>query len=143
SPIILLYTAGYRYDVATHTIKETGVITIDASPADAQVWINDIEIQKHIPIRLSNRAPGLYTLLITREGYLPWTMPLLVESEQTTCASDIVLYANALPTHEYDLPQEATQVTLSHNGRFVLTLIQKPGRIYEITLSDLLSEKES
>jgi len=72
SPLIIFYTAGYRYDFAEQIIKQTGVISIDIKPVNAIVYLNDVQIKKKIPIRLPNRAPGTYHLKITAPGYQLW-----------------------------------------------------------------------
>jgi hypothetical protein len=97
SPLVIMYTAGYRYDIASRTILETGVISIDIEPRDAQVVLNTIPIQKQIPIRLTNRAPGRYTVSFSRDGYHPFEHMILVESKQTTYLRDITLFKNSLP----------------------------------------------
>ena len=81
APAIILYTAGYRYDFKTQKIKQTGVISIDVLPRSAAVFLNDVRIQKSLPIRLPNRAPGAYRLRIEADGYKPWEKDITVESK--------------------------------------------------------------
>lgn len=97
SPLIVLYTAGYRYSWKEKIIKQTGVVSIDAIPREAMVTLNDITIHKNLPIRLPNIAPGDYHLRIAHEGYRPWEKDLTVLSKETTYIKDISLFKNALP----------------------------------------------
>lgn len=93
SPLVVLYTAGYRYDFITHSIEQTGVISIDIEPRDATVHLNDVLIDKKLPIRLANRAPGTYRVKISRNGYHTWEQDIRVESKKTTYIRDVALFA--------------------------------------------------
>ncbi|PIR76819.1 MAG: hypothetical protein COU32_00025 [Candidatus Magasanikbacteria bacterium CG10_big_fil_rev_8_21_14_0_10_42_10] len=143
SPLIILYTAGYRYDRDTHRIKETGVITIDVQPNDATVHLNDIMLEQRLPIHLTNRAPGIYKLSIVRQGYLPWSIPIEVQSKQTTYITDISLYRDVLPTYEYPTPEGALSSFLSPDGRFIATILHANTNIYEVLLYDLNTSEET
>ena len=48
SPLIILYTAGYRYDITQHKIKQKGVLSVDIKPTDATVYLNNIKIDKKL-----------------------------------------------------------------------------------------------
>ena len=65
SPIIIMYTAGYRYDWRNGLLKETGAISVDVEPKNATVYLNGIKLQDKMPIRLNNIAPAKYSLRIT------------------------------------------------------------------------------
>jgi len=142
SPLVILYTAGYRYDKSTHKIKETGVITIDIAPRDAVVSLNDVVIDQRIPIHLQNRAPGFYKLHIFREGYLPWSMPIEVASKQTTYITDSALYKDVLPTFEYTTPENQIETHVSPDAQYVATIVQDEGAFREILLYDIEKNTE-
>ena len=38
APIIIMYTAGYRYDWQNGLLKETGAISVDVEPKNATVY---------------------------------------------------------------------------------------------------------
>lgn len=94
SPLILLYAAGYRYDVRTGSVLKTGVIDIDVDPKDAAVFLNNVRITKN---RLPNRAPGSYHIRIEKPGFHTWEKDLVVESTETTYVRELQLFADALP----------------------------------------------
>lgn len=98
APAILLYTAGYRYDWPTHRLLGTGVISLDLKPNDANVYVNDLKLNKKMPIRLSNSAPGVYHVRIEKPGYHSWRQDLTVTSNQTTFIRDVQLYRASEPT---------------------------------------------
>lgn len=97
SPIMILYIAGFRYDFEAHRIRQTGVLSVDIEPKQAEVWLNDILIEKNIPIRLANRAPGTYDLSIEHPGFKPWHEDITIESNQTTYVNDIILIREPVP----------------------------------------------
>jgi hypothetical protein len=142
SPLILLYTAGYRFDLYTWHVRQTGVITIDAEPTDATVLLQNIRLDKSIPVRLPNRAPGFYKLVIEREGYLPWHKTIQVESKQTTYATDIFLFTDALPTFEHASLEDLVSTTYSPDGQYVVSLLMQDSNAYEVVLYDITLQKE-
>ena len=72
APAIIFYTAGYRYDWNKGEVQKTGVISIKAQPKNAKVFLNGVKLDKELPMRLSNRAPGTYQLKISKQGYHTW-----------------------------------------------------------------------
>ncbi|MFA5174943.1 MAG: PEGA domain-containing protein [Patescibacteria group bacterium] len=91
SPIIILYTAGYRYDWTNGFLKETGAISIDVEPKNALVFLNDARIKKRMPIRLKNYKPGKYHLVISASGYYDWVKDIEVKSRQTVYIKEVAL----------------------------------------------------
>ena len=129
SPLIILYTAGYRYDITQHKIKQKGVLSVDIKPTDATVYLNNIKIDKKIPIRIADRAPGTYRLSIQREGYKSWEKDITISSNQTTYIKDITLIQDAVPQrialdttgilHIYGTEESQTVIILSqHDALF-------------------------
>ena len=144
SPILILYTAGYRFDFETLQVKKTGVITIDVEPTDAHITLNNTLLQKSVPIRLANRAPGTYALHIERAGYLPWSKTVQVESTHTTYVTDLFLFLDVLPTFEVDLSQ-TIEASYSPDGRYVaiVDISDTDTLLYEVALYDIRSETTS
>lgn len=100
SPLIILYTAGFRYDWQDKTIKTTGVLSIDIAPDDASVYANDILIKKTIPIRLTNLAPGTTHIRISKPGFHTWEKDLSITSNQTTFIKNVTLFKDSQPQIE-------------------------------------------
>jgi len=134
SPIVILYTAGYRYDSQAHRIRQTGVISIDIEPDKATVFLNDVKIKKNLPIRLTNRAPGTYTVKLTLAGYQDWKKDISVESKKTTYIKDIRLFKQSLPVPIVkNLKGEIIDFQTSYTGNYLL-ITSKTKNIYEINL---------
>lgn len=141
SPLIILYTAGYRYDFNKHEIKQTGVISIDVKPREVNVYLNGVQIQKRIPIRLTNRAPGAYHLKIESPGYKTWEKDVTVESKQTSYIRQVTLFKDSSPTELLKENMEnVVDLKISADGLYVLILEQKDA-IYEINLFNIQEKK--
>ncbi len=122
SPIIILYTAGYRYDWQNGLLKETGAISIDVEPADAVVYLNGIKLQDKMPIRLNNIAPAKYSLRITMPGYYDWLKEIEVKNKQTNYTKEISLIKKNKP--EILINGKINNYAISHNGRFIIYNVQ-------------------
>jgi hypothetical protein len=134
SPIIILYTAGYRFDFENKQIKQIGVIGIDVEPRNVAVYLNDIQIDKKPPMRLSNRAPGTYNLKITLPGYHSWEKEITVESKKTTYIRDVTLFKESLPIQI--IKDSFESVSFSPDGKYAL-LISQNELVYETYFLDL------
>lgn len=134
APLLLAYTSGYRYDFAIREVRQTGVISIDVEPTDVTVELNGIVIQKKMPLRLSNRAPGTYHLRITKDGYQPWEKDITVSSKQTTYIRGVTLFRQASPTAlPNDMPITVPDATVSETGTYILVR-HSDGVSYAISL---------
>ena len=142
APAVILYSAGYRYDQNTKRVKVTGVISIEAEPEDALVTINNIRINKRLPLKLTNRAPGRYQLRLEKTGFKPWEKEILVEEKQTTYIKNISLLRDQLPVPvEWALHDSSSlQFSGSPDGRYALGSVIESG-IETITLFDTETAK--
>jgi len=125
SPLVILYTAGYRYNWQTRTMSQTGVMSINAKPVNASVFINDVLIDKQLPIRLPNQIPGTYHIRIESPSYHPWKKEITVESKKTAYIRDIILYKLSTPELFFQPTHGLiTQVEFSHDSTFALITSQ-------------------
>ena len=137
SPIVILYTAGYRYDWENNTIKQTGVISVDVEPTDANIYLNDVKIDKDIPARLSNRAPGTYHISLKQKGYKTWSKDITVESKKTTYINNITLLKDQLPIHLDDFKSDnIVDFYPSESSNYAIILKNIEG-VYEVELLNL------
>lgn len=142
SPIIIFYTAGYRYDWEKHKINQTGVISIDIKPKDSNIYLNGVKINQTIPIKLNNRAPGVYSIKIQKEGYHDWIKDINVESKKTTYIKDITLFKQSLPIkilEEID-PSNIQNIYPSRNGNYLIILTKKD-LVFELFLYNTDNKK--
>ncbi|MFC1662974.1 PEGA domain-containing protein [Patescibacteria group bacterium] len=84
TPIIILFTTGYRFSLVTFSIYKTGVLIVDSSPAGAKVTINSENTEKTTPSRFADLHPGSYDLVLTKDNYRPWQTNFQIYTEQST-----------------------------------------------------------
>lgn len=122
SPIVVLYTMGFRYDVKTGAVRSTGVISVDIDPNDARVYVNDIVIEQGMPIRLTNRAPGSYDIRIERGGYKTWEKDIIVWSNQTSYVTGFELIKDETPL-AVSLPEHTHVATIGYTANKKIGLL--------------------
>lgn len=139
APALIFYTAGYRYNFATHQIEQTGVISIDAQPRDVEVTLDTITFEKKMPLRITNIRPGAYHLTMSKEGFHTWEKDIRVTSRQTTYIRDVLLPRIARPEplifEEWDEGQNIETVLPSPDGRYIIIVTTKQ-EMYEVFLFD-------
>lgn len=87
TPLILLYTGGYRLSDGWN-ITKTGGIYIYSPVSGSEIFLND-DFQKQTNILQSgvfiqNLKPVKYSALVAKEGYWPWQKKLTVEQQLVT-----------------------------------------------------------
>lgn len=122
SPIIIMYTAGYRYDWENGLLKQTGTISIDVEPKNATVYLNGIKLQDKMPIRLNNIAPAKYSLRITAPEYFDWLKEIEVKNKQTNYTKEISLLKKNKP--EILINGKINDLAVSYDGRFIIYSVQ-------------------
>lgn len=123
SPILIMYTAGYRYDWRNGLLKETGAISVDVEPKNATVYLNGIRLKDKMPIRLNNIAPAKYSLRITAAGYFDWLKEIEVKNKQTNYTKEIILIKKDKP--QILVSGKINNAALSYDGRFIIYSTQK------------------
>ena len=123
APIIIMYTAGYRYDWQNGLLKETGAISVDVEPKNATVYLNGIKLQDKMPIRLNNIAPAKYSLRITAPGYFDWLKEIEVKNKQTNYTKEISLIRKNKP--EILINEKIDNFAVSYDGNFIIYSVRK------------------
>jgi len=144
TPLILFYTAGYRYDFSKGEVKQTGVLSVDASPEDMNVFLNNVKIKNKMPIYLPNRAPGTYKIKLAKDGYKDWEKDITIESKKTTYIKEVTLFKEAEPVKILiDNKNPIQNIFISPSGNYILILSGEINKIIEITLYDTNSKKNN
>lgn len=118
SPILVLYTAGYRYDFKNGIIQEIGAISIDILPKNAEVFLNEIKITGKMPLRLKNVSPEKYKIKITADGFYDWEKEVTVENKQTVYIKEIKLIKKSAP--EKIIGGQIEQLSLSTDNKYLI-----------------------
>ncbi len=98
APLLVLYTAGYRYNFTTNSFVQTGLFYVTTIPKGAEIIIND-ELRDYSPAFIKNLVPGEYKLTLDRPGYHSWTKTLPIISQETTFIEDVVLFTDEDPVN--------------------------------------------
>ena len=96
APLLIMFTSGYRYNWKRQRVQKTGLIQAETVPTGAKVFLDGSLQRKLTPASYMRLLPDDYLVRIEKKGYLPWEKTLEVRSGQTTFATGIVLYKDAL-----------------------------------------------
>ncbi len=119
SPLVALYTAGYRFNFQSLTLTKIGVLSIDIQPKDALVYLDNTQIAQNAPLWISNLIPGTYNLRIEKAGYLPWVKDIVIEKSKTTYIKDIHLFLVHTP-EAIETSETLEDIYASHSGIYIL-----------------------
>jgi hypothetical protein len=110
APLVVLYTAGYRYQFGTWRIVQTGVLSLGSTPRGASIWLDGEDTGATTPALLKNVMPGEHEVRIVKDGYSGWEKRLEVNSRATTFADEVVLFLEAEPELLRGLPAGAVSL---------------------------------
>lgn len=113
SPLIILYTGGWRWNFNTWRVETTGVLSIDTEPDDANVSLNGQYIGNNQPLRLNSLAPGNYQVSISKDGYHTFLTDVTVRSQETTYIRNTTLFANNSPVLVTTTNELISQVSIT------------------------------
>jgi len=92
APLVVLYTAGYRFNLETGRFTRTGVLSLDSSPKGATIYIDDERQRERTPAVLKNVIPGTHRVRLEKDGFSSWQKTLSVTAQETTFANKIGLF---------------------------------------------------
>lgn len=92
APLVVFYTAGYRYEFEGGRVVKTGVLSFSTFPRGATLVINGNEESSTTPVVINDVLPGVHTVTMKKEGYTTWTKSLHVFSQSTTFVENVVLF---------------------------------------------------
>lgn len=97
TPIVILYTTGYRYNFQTNKIQKTGILILKSNPTGAKIYLNGKLRTETTPARIANLLPDDYDIKIEKENFYPWQKKLPVQSRLTSFAENVTLFEKLLP----------------------------------------------
>lgn len=89
--ITILYSMGYRFDIQRSQITSTGIISINTTIKNAQVYLNDKLTTNNLPYNFTSLTPGNYEIAIKKSGYKTWRLKVEVLPNKVTHVSKISL----------------------------------------------------
>ena len=90
-------TAGYRYNFKRNKLEKTGILIVNSSPTEAEIFLNG-QYQDKTPSRLTKLLPDQYDVEVRKDNFWPWQQKLTISSNLTTFAEGIFLFKKSLPT---------------------------------------------
>ncbi len=97
APLLILSTAGYRYNAKTGSFETTGVLVIDTLPTKADIFINDRLNREKTDTILTRLYPGNYNIRIEKPGYHAWEKNLSIKPTLSTFIKDLPLLRKEFP----------------------------------------------
>ena len=139
APILLLYTAGYRYNIKKQEVQKTGSLVLNSKPTGATITLNNKPISEKTAIRLNNIVPDDYLINIAKDGYYPWEKKLSVKAQETTFAENIILFKKSEP--EKISNQQIEKIIFSPNNKNACYWVKNNNK-YNLYLLNLSNQKE-
>lgn len=84
APLVVLYTAGYRFNRTNNVVSQTGTLSLASTPRGAESFVNNENMQDATPAVFQRLVPGTRTVLLSKEGYHDWERTVNVASGSTT-----------------------------------------------------------
>src|SRR3989339_82846 len=113
--MIIAYARVYRIDLKQKSMTPTGIIAISSSPKAAKIYING-ELKGVTDTSLT-LAPGQYTVVVKKDGYIDWTRTIILKGE-------LVMTVDALL-----FPLNASLTPLTNLGIGKITSIDQTGKL--------------
>ena len=98
APLLVLFTAGYRFDLSSGRIVHTAVLNMSSIPRNTTVIIDGEPQADRTPSIIETVLPGEHEIVLEKADYLPWKQTLFFESRETTFATDVVLFLDESPS---------------------------------------------
>lgn len=123
APVLVFYTAGYRWNPKKGLVEKNGTLILDTQPRGADIHLNGRLLDDKTPTTLQNVAPGKYTVKLSKTGYHNWQKTLNVLQERVTFANDIILWLDSDP--EKILNYNVEKLLTNQNDDFILGFAKK------------------
>ncbi len=91
-PLILLYSSGYRINISSLSLEQTGSLFISSRPKGAEAILQPIEHAELTPAVIPGLTPGEYTVTISKDLYTSWNSSLSIEAKRSIVYSDVMLF---------------------------------------------------
>ncbi len=92
APVVVFYTAGYRYNTKKAAIEKRGTLIVDSEPEDATVILDGQDTRSRTPAVFQELTPGWHQVRFEKEGYVSWEKTLEIRAERVTFADHARLW---------------------------------------------------
>ncbi|MBT3412495.1 MAG: PEGA domain-containing protein [Candidatus Jacksonbacteria bacterium] len=136
APTILLYSSGYRFDIASFSFKETGTLVLRSLPKDSIIEIDGKIHKEKTPSVISRLIPGTHTVKISTQEYIPWEKTIFIGARMTTFAENIQLFPSIV--QEQTIASSDEELFISPHSLLAakITSVKNTQQLFLIDLSD-------
>jgi len=138
SPILILFSLGYKYNWQKNTLEKTGVFFIKSFPKDAEIFINDEKYKKETPTQITRLLPKNYNVRIQKEGYRSWQKNLEIYPQMTTFIEDVSLFKTEIKANL--LLQGNFNIFKPSYNKQLIALLEDDGANNTIWIYNMLSD---
>ncbi len=103
TPYIVFYSLGYQFDRDTKKFIRTGALSIKTIPRGVRVTLNGQTIHELAPTSIRNLLPRHYSVLLQKEGFYSYTIPVRVHSSRVS-EIDVILIPQVQPAEKLEFP---------------------------------------
>src|SRR3989344_7991532 len=98
SAYMVLYSQGFRLNIADRKLTQTGALYFKVTPKNAQVYLDD-KLKTKTDFLFSSAfleglLPKKYNIKIKKDGYFTWEKNLEVKEKEVVDAKNIILVKN-------------------------------------------------
>lgn len=141
SPLLVLYATGYRLDFENKEIRQVGIIDIDVTPKNAEVFLDEKKITSSTPFQIKNLFPRDYQLKLTKEGYSTWEKKISVDSKKVSWIKNPRLFFKN-PKSELITLKKVKKFAASESGQSLLFSSEEKNEEKGLWLIDVKKNSE-
>ncbi len=97
APVLVFYTAGYRYNSKKGYVERNGTVIIDSTPKKASITLDGRNIADLSPITIQNMPTGIHHFNLQLPGYYSWEKSLDIHPDIVTFLNTIRLWKKSDP----------------------------------------------
>lgn len=97
APLLVFYTAGYRYNFKKGAVERNGTLIVDSTPNGGSVTIDNQDTGEKTPVTFQQITPGWHGVRVTKPGYGSWEQPIFVQAERASFTDHIRLWRQGEP----------------------------------------------
>ena len=96
APLVVLYTAGYRWNPQGGVVR-TGTVFVASTPRNATITLDGTPYRDKAPTVIKTLKPASYTIGLSLPKHLSWEKNLDVREGETTFIENVLLFLDASP----------------------------------------------
>lgn len=97
APLLLLYSAGYRYNLTQGEFTPTATFVVSTIPKSAKIELDGKDLELVTPQTIKGVPPGQHVLRLHQSGYRSWQKQFTARVGEAIFVSDIHLWKEAAP----------------------------------------------